>query len=272
MDVMVHSKTPSNQYSEKNGVNDLTSHHNCEEVEIRIGLFKGARSLGVEFSTLRLQNDRGQDESQILIKHIAEGGLIGSDGRIKIGDRLLAVKQYLDTGDSLTFHFEDVYAGDDTCEVKQILKRCKGRLEITISRKINQATTSSPTHFKNSNIARSTTSETRKTSVYANLDVCNECNLSSSPSGDKGYENSYRDSTAVYKMKKCRRQNISKRYGLSSEDQCHETFKPVVEESLVSKMYNITTPFYNCVELNYNIVGRFKICIPENVIHNFNGA
>jgi hypothetical protein len=92
---------------------------------------------------------------------VFEGGLAEVDGRIIPGDRIAAIKQYLDDGDAYTFSFDS--KGITTHEdAKQILRRCKGRTVLFIVRKdeeVQRKNKSSNKTSQNSIIEHSSGSE-----------------------------------------------------------------------------------------------------------------
>ena len=102
------------------------------ENELRIEVYKGARTFGL--ALCGGENDqRYPGNSSIYVEKVLEGGLAEKDGRIMPGDRITAIKQYLEDGDARTYNLDD--DGTATKEdAKQILRRCKGRVALFIVR------------------------------------------------------------------------------------------------------------------------------------------
>jgi len=111
----------------------LTVKPSYVENEIRIEVYKGARTFGLVLVG-GVNNQQFPGDCGIYVEKVLEGGLADVDNRIIEGDRITAIKQHLDDGDAYTFSFDD--NGSKTHEdAKQILRRCKGRVEIFIVRK-----------------------------------------------------------------------------------------------------------------------------------------
>jgi len=103
------------------------------ETEIRIDVFKGVRTFGLVLVG-GSSDQQTPGDSSIYVSKVLEGGLAGVDGRILPGDRIAAVKQFLEDGDAYTFSFDE--NGSATHEdAKQILRRCKGNVALFIVRK-----------------------------------------------------------------------------------------------------------------------------------------
>merc|ERR1712020_223877 len=102
------------------------------ETEIRIDVYKGVRTFGLVLVG-GASNQQTTGDSSIYVSKVLEGGLAEVDGRIMPGDRIAAIKQYLEDGDARTYNFDD--DGSATKEdAKQILRRCKGRVALFIVR------------------------------------------------------------------------------------------------------------------------------------------
>jgi len=103
------------------------------ETEIRIDVYKGVRTFGLVLVG-GSSDQQTPGDSSIYVSKVLEGGLAGMDGRVLPGDRIAAVKQYLEDGDAYTFSFDE--NGSTTNEdAKQILRRCKGKVALFIVRK-----------------------------------------------------------------------------------------------------------------------------------------
>jgi len=103
------------------------------ETEIRIDVYKGVRTFGLVLVG-GSSDQQTPGDSSIYVSKVLEGGLAGVDGRILPGDRIAAVKQFLEDGDAYTFSFDE--NGSATHEdAKQILRRCKGKVALFIVRK-----------------------------------------------------------------------------------------------------------------------------------------
>ena len=203
---------------------------NNDMVEIRIELFKGARSLGVELSIHKYKTGESYLKPRIFVNNLTEGGLLQSDGRIKVGDWLLAVKQYLPNGESLTFEFDDGYASNDTNEANQTLRRCKRKMEIYVLRKLNlEEVPLSPNCENNGFIDGDKSTEIICPSFDGNLGIFRNYNLESETN-----QPGYRDSVTTYKVQKPRRQNACKRYALRFQDQAIQDVEYSKEEVFAS--------------------------------------
>lgn len=126
------------------------STHSSGAYEVQIEIFKGVRTFGLALEG-GANNERSPGDNSIYVAKVLEGGLAELDGRIKAGDQIVAIKQYLDDGDAYTFSLD----GDSNVThegAKQLLRRCKGRIAIFISRK-----TKPP--FENNNEALTTCSQ-----------------------------------------------------------------------------------------------------------------
>merc|ERR1712110_505415 len=94
------------------------------ETEIRIDAYKGVRTFGLVLVG-GARNQQTPGDSSIYVSKVLEGGLAEVDGRVMPGDRIAAIKQFLEDGDAYTFNFDE--NGNATHEdAKQILRRCKG--------------------------------------------------------------------------------------------------------------------------------------------------
>jgi len=103
------------------------------EKEIRVDVYKGVRTFGLVLVG-GASNQQTTGDSSIYVSKVLEGGLAEVDGRIMPGDRIAAIKQYLEDGDAYTFNFDE--NGTTTHEdAKQILRRCKGRVALFVVRK-----------------------------------------------------------------------------------------------------------------------------------------
>merc|ERR1712062_182237 len=103
------------------------------EKEIRVDVYKGVRTFGLVLVG-GASNQQTTGDSSIYVSKVLEGGLAEVDGRIMPGDRIAAIKQFLEDGDAYTFCFDE--NGSATHEdAKQILRRCKGNVAIFIVRK-----------------------------------------------------------------------------------------------------------------------------------------
>jgi len=106
----------------------------CMQNEIRIEVYKGARTFGLVLVG-GVNNQQTPGDCGIYVSKVLEGGLAEVDRRILPGDRITAIKQYLHDGDAYTFSFDDNSAAKTHEDVKQILRRCKGKVELFIVRK-----------------------------------------------------------------------------------------------------------------------------------------
>jgi len=103
------------------------------EKEMRIDVYKGVRTFGLALVG-GANNQQSPGDSGIYVSKVQEGGLAEVDGRIMPGDRIAAIKQFLEDGDAYTFCFDE--NGSATHEdAKQILRRCKGNVALFIVRK-----------------------------------------------------------------------------------------------------------------------------------------
>jgi len=102
------------------------------ENELRIEVYKGARTFGLALCG-GINDQRSPGNSSIYVEKVLEGGLAEKDGRIMPGDRITAIKQYLEDGDARTYNFDD-YGTATKEDAKQILRRCKGRVAVFIVR------------------------------------------------------------------------------------------------------------------------------------------
>jgi len=108
------------------------SQHSIEK-EMRIDVYKGVRTFGLVLVG-GVSNQQSHGDSSIYVSKVLEGGLAEVDGRIMPGDRITAVKQFLEDGDAYTFNFDE--NGSATHEdARQILRRCKGNVALFIVRK-----------------------------------------------------------------------------------------------------------------------------------------
>ena len=112
----------------------LTLKPPCIENETRIEVYKGARTFGLVLVG-GVNDQQTPGDCGIYVSKVLEGGLAEVDKRILPGDRITAIKQYLDDGDAYTFSFDDNGAAKTHEDVKQILRRCKGKVELFIVRK-----------------------------------------------------------------------------------------------------------------------------------------
>ena len=207
MVVVIQSDPIRNDFLRNNMETNLMSSFHDEFDEIKVELFKGARSLGIQISILQIQNKQECDQKyQVFITDISEGGLLGSDGRIMVGDRLVAVKQYLQNGDTLTFNFEESYAGTDANEVKQILRRCKGRIELFIIRATNRV----------SELLSSV-------DTHTDIDVCLASNSTKTTENDKSclYTDCNSNSPLQFTFENDALENAAENLVLSFPDECN---------------------------------------------------
>jgi len=103
------------------------------EKEIRIDVYKGVRTFGLVLVG-GSRNQQTPGDSSIYVSKVLEGGLAEVDGRVMPGDRIAAIKQFLEDGDAYTFNFDE--NGSATHEdAKQILRRCKGNVALFVVRK-----------------------------------------------------------------------------------------------------------------------------------------
>jgi len=112
----------------------LTINPPSMENEIRIEVYKGARTFGLVLVG-GVNNQQFPGDCGIYVSKVLEGGLADVDRKILPGDRITAIKQYLDDGDAYTFSFDDNGTPKTHEDAKQIMRRCKGRVEIFIVRK-----------------------------------------------------------------------------------------------------------------------------------------
>ena len=111
----------------------LSFHQYSVETEIRIDVYKGVRTFGLVLVG-GSSDQQTPGDSSIYVSKVLEGGLAAVDGRVLPGDRIAAVKQFLEDGDAYTFSFDE--NGSATHEdAKQILRRCKGKVALFIVRK-----------------------------------------------------------------------------------------------------------------------------------------
>ena len=106
--------------------------------EYKVNIFKGSRSLGLEL--LEMQEENLEQSSGIYIKSLSSGSILSSNKLVNIGDRLVAVKQYLVNGETITFDFQN----KNVTEVNQILKKVKGQIELFLIRILDDKRDSNP--------------------------------------------------------------------------------------------------------------------------------
>ena len=154
--------------------------------EIKIEVYKGARTFGLVLVG-GINNPQSPGDCGIYVSKVLEGGLAEVDGRILPGDRLMAIKQYLDDGDAYTFCFDD---GDNVTheDAKQLLRRCKGRVAIFIVRKEE--------HMQNSNALFDKTSqniliEPKTENEVEKIAPINESFNQNKETNDSNYTNSH---------------------------------------------------------------------------------
>lgn len=112
---------------------ELTFKQHSIEKEIRIDVYKGVRTFGLVLVG-GSRNQQTPGDSSIYVSKVLEGGLAEVDGRVMPGDRIAAIKQFLEDGDAYTFNFDE--NGNATHEdAKQILRRCKGNVALFVVRK-----------------------------------------------------------------------------------------------------------------------------------------
>ena len=163
---------------------------NCSKYSIvneeNIEIYKGARSFGLLL--IGGANDQqSPGDSSIYVSKVLEGGLAELDGRIHPGDRITAVKQYLDDGDAYTFDFDN--DGITTKEeAKHILRKCKGRIALFIVSK-NEKTENKNKTAKNlsmdpivksvnkTNLIDNNPADQTKETSEPDHKICNENNL-----------------------------------------------------------------------------------------------
>ena len=95
--------------------------HSSGANEVKIEIFKGVRTFGLALEG-GANNAKCSGDNSIYVAKVLEGGLAELDGRIKAGDQIVAIKQYLEDGDAYTFSLDG--DSDVTHEgAKQILRR-----------------------------------------------------------------------------------------------------------------------------------------------------
>ena len=96
-------------------------------MSVEVELLKGPKGLGIVIGGgVGLQYYTGDDG--IYVTKIVDGGAAAIDGRISVGDRLVAIKNIADSG-------EDFYL--DNCtqdDAIHALKRCKNKVILLIAR------------------------------------------------------------------------------------------------------------------------------------------
>jgi len=153
------------------------------ETEIRIDVFKGVRTFGLVLVG-GSSDQQTPGDSSIYVSKVLEGGLAGVDGRILPGDRIAAVKQFLEDGDAYTFSFDE--NGSATHEdAKQILRRCKGKVALFIVRKDEILST----HNDNESAITETVSFENKLKVEENTSCCQSSNSNNSETNNNQIHN-----------------------------------------------------------------------------------
>jgi len=142
------------------------SQHSIEK-EMRIDVYKGVRTFGLVLVG-GVSNQQSHGDSSIYVSKVLEGGLAEVDGRIMPGDRITAVKQFLEDGDAYTFNFDE--NGSATHEdARQILRRCKGNVALFIVRKDEVLRTYNENESAiTSNIKRENSSKFEETNISGN--------------------------------------------------------------------------------------------------------
>jgi len=141
------------------------------EKEMRIDIYKGVRTFGLALVG-GANNQQSPGDSGIYVSKVQEGGLAEVDGRIMAGDRIAAIKQFLEDGDAYTFCFDE--NGSATHEdAKQILRRCKGNVALFIVRKDEVLST------YNENDSAVNAVPTRNNSECGDLDIYSSQNSAS---------------------------------------------------------------------------------------------
>ena len=113
------------------------------EGEVKIELFKGARTLGLfvekrfesrDSSGKQWELGRDGNNSGIFVRKVSEGGLAAElNGRILVGDQLLAVRQYGPDGkDDATFRFDSGNVTEE--DAQRLLHKCRGWVALFIRR------------------------------------------------------------------------------------------------------------------------------------------
>ena len=100
---------------------------NPNEEIIEVELFKGSKGLGFTIAG-GIGNQHIPGDNGIYVTKVMEGGAAAADGRIAVGDRLVAVKCIPDTG-------EDFFL--DNCtheEAVNALKRCKDKVVLLVAK------------------------------------------------------------------------------------------------------------------------------------------
>lgn len=226
-------------------------------IEYRVDIFKGARSLGVELSLFHNESDNYS--SCTYIKSISKDGLLVSDGRIKPGDRLLAMKQHWSNGETVTFNFEN----RDLIESKQILRKAKGQIELFLLRESNskkgdssyEAIDSDEVTLETPNLFQNTSQGNcpEKFDIHVHPFKAHE---------ENGF--GIRDSVKSWKIRKPRRKTSSKRFAVnfheSSQECCQEEndkVLPVDENNYIRSVENS-----EC-----NVMGRFEVFTAKSELH-----
>lgn len=143
---------PTNSEEKTDKEISSTVNLNCNKYSIeneqRMEVYKGARTFGL-LLVGGANDQQVPGDSGIYVSKVLEGGLAELDGRIYPGDRITAVKRYLEDGDAYTFSFDN--DGRTTHEdAKQILRRCKGRVALFIVRKDELLETRNKTPYQTS--------------------------------------------------------------------------------------------------------------------------
>ena len=96
-------------------------------MSVEVELHKGPKGLGIVIGGgVGLQYYTGDDG--IYVTKIVDGGAAAIDGRISVGDRLVAIKNIADSG-------EDFYLNNCTQDdAIHALKRCKNKVILLIAR------------------------------------------------------------------------------------------------------------------------------------------
>merc|ERR1712038_2167582 len=210
----------------------LTVKPSYVENEIRIEVYKGARTFGLVLVG-GVNNQQFPGDCGIYVEKVLEGGLADVDNRIIEGDRITAIKQHLDDGDAYTFSFDD--NGSKTHEdAKQILRRCKGRVEIFIVRKHETSSTQNETlnsTSQNISILPPCGGKSVNT-IPKNNKKCDQ----SDETKDTNSVSSITDSTSVRKYK----EDVSPSKNITISSTVLQNVRPHIDCSSKIKLINVT--------------------------------
>jgi len=213
---------------------DCQSDKGCElsfqqysvEKEMRIDIYKGVRTFGL--ALIGGANDQqSPGDSGIYVSKVQEGGLAEVDGRIMPGDRIAAIKQFLEDGDAYTFSFDE--NGLATHEdAKQILRRCKGNVALFIVRKDEILSTCNENDSAINLVPTNNYSESKDLDIYDSQNSTSE----HSENGNSRINNNNEQNLCNLNLKHCSDSNGYEKDSshnadaipsISSTDKCDET-------------------------------------------------